>query len=239
MSMGDLFLLYKLHQVDWSIYQIRQKASKVGVYPQLMQKYKEIQTQATPVILKSQELEKKYLEITLKQQNLQERLKTIEKEIYTTGVTAREVETLQKEIKNIHHQTEENDLILLQILEDLPETQQKADEAKKPLLEIEKQIEEQKKLSLNLKESLQKEFEKLQALRPQIAQQVPSHLLNEYKLLLKKLDGIAMTEITPQKTCQMCGTHIAERLLEMCKNGKKVQCESCQRIFYFPPIDLK
>ena len=92
------------------------------------------------------------------------------------------------------------------------------------------------------REAIEAETERLGGLleqmdreRPSIASQLPAQLLATYDMLLRGRKGLAMAEARAG-LCGACHVRLRPQKYNEIRSGETIiQCDSCQRILYFPP----
>jgi predicted nucleic acid-binding Zn-ribbon protein len=232
MGSKELSTLYQLHLVDAAIADIRRRAASLDPGKELKQQLeilkKDWETQKKDHIQFKQELK----ELEDKQHHLSERLKKIDQEMYKPGVSAKDIEILQKEIQSIKTQQKENDSRMLELWEIIPKASLNETEAHQAAARIQKKLLEHQQKILAEKEHLEKEFKEKMHIRPQLALRVESELLKQYDAIKEKAGGIGMAIVKPDGSCSACGMGLSVRAIEYVNMDKIITCESCGRILF-------
>jgi predicted nucleic acid-binding Zn-ribbon protein len=227
--------MWKLHQLDSSILEIRNRAAALDAGKSIQSEIAKIEAEYKQVGGNAKALSAEQTDIELKQRSLGEKLVKIDKELYGGKVVnPREVEALQKEIGILKKQRSDLDGRLLELWEEVPPAKKAAEEIEARLNIKKKELEEYQKKVLEFKVKLEKEFKERSAMRPALAKEIPPAMLSRYELVRQKYGGVGMAEVLKGNTCSACGTLLPEKLVEGAREGKLVTCESCHRLLYAP-----
>ena len=84
-----------------------------------------------------------------------------------------------------------------------------------------------------MKGDLEREFARLNKLRPEAAKIVNPTLLARYENVRQRHAGVGMSEVTKKGACSGCGTNLPERTLQALREDKVGACEACHRLLYY------
>lgn len=235
MDRPDLAKLYKLHQVDAAIVEIRKRAAALDPGRELIARIAAITKDHEAKQAEAHRISAEVSDTELSQKALEDKIKKFDKELYGGSVVnPKEVEAIQKEIVFLKKQRSDLDEKLLGLWDLLP-TAQKAEEQSRELLDrANAALMLHQKEVMKVKTELESEFKKQNALLPELVKNVDSALLKQYNSIKERAGGIGMSEITPKGTCGKCGTVLPERVLVAVKEDKLTICESCHRILFSP-----
>lgn len=233
MASAELERLYKVFQIDVGIIEIKKRLVQLdpGANQKIIDQQKEL--------LKKKEIafhtlhgEVKDLELSNKQ--IEDKIKSIEKHLFDgTVVNVKEVDALESQKKSLRLQSEKNDEKLLSLWDELPPVEKAFEEAKVKIKQIETDFESWKVKAAASKSEMAVRYKKFQEQRPELVKTISASLFNRYESTAKSSNGIGMSLVTREHTCQECGSKIAERILLMLQDDQVATCEECRRILYF------
>src|SRR4051812_48895574 len=126
MASLELQRLWKLHQIDSALLEIRNRAASLDPGRAQAAEVKKLQAEmdASPGRILQGEL----TDFELQQKTLQDKIKKFEGQLYGGKVVnPREVEALQKEVSILKRQRDEFDERIIDLLDKLPEAKKKAE----------------------------------------------------------------------------------------------------------------
>jgi hypothetical protein len=225
--------LWKLHQVDAGILEIKKRAAALDPGRAVQAELDTLAKQEQEVGGHYRSLHTENLDLELTNKGIEDKLKRIDKELYGGKVVnSREVDTLEKEIASLKRQRDKNDDRLLELMDLLPPAKTAAEKVEAKIAERKKALAEAKKAALATKAQLEAEFARLTKLRPEAAKNVSPPLLARYDSIRQK-QGTGMAEVVKKRSCGGCGTMLPERTLVGAQEDKTVTCETCHRILYY------
>lgn len=234
MASADLLHLWKLHQIDASLVQIRAQASALDPGRAIMAKLEAAQKIADEKNAHAKSLSGELTDLELEQKTHDDKIKKFEKELYGGKVVnPREVANINKEIAQIKRQRGDSDVRLLELWELVPPAKAEAEEAQKAVDAVKSELQEFQKGVMTTKTKIEADYKKFSGERAAAAAQVPAGLLARYDAIRNRYGGIGMSRIQKNKTCGMCGTSLPTKVVEDVKEDKFVTCEDCHRILYF------
>jgi predicted nucleic acid-binding Zn-ribbon protein len=217
MSSSDLFELYRLHQVDHALLEMKQRAATLDGGKAILAEIRAYQAEHAEVL----EAPKK---IAAQIQVLTEKNEAI-------ALKVKEAAALEHEIALLKGQEEANTLEAMELIE----LQSPAQEAAKPyqrhLSTLAKAFEAKKNRDVEESKSLQVDFKAKSAERPGFEKIVKPSLLSQYDAIRQKYAGVGLAVVRGQ-SCGACGTILADRILLSLDNDKVIQCETCHRILF-------
>jgi uncharacterized protein len=232
MPSEELRRLHKLHLIDTALHEIRKRAAALDPGRKTASEIQILEKQLAEGPAKK--LHSEMIDLELKQKTYQEKIAKFEKDLYGGKViNPREVESIQKEITILKQQRGELDERILQIWDELPPEQEKADKIEKGIAQRKTLLAQEQKAAMQAKAQLEAEFKEKSAMRPQHAKEIAPTLLARYEGIRQK-HGTGMGEVDVKKrSCGACGTSLPTRVIEALKEDKVVTCESCHRILYY------
>ena len=232
MASPDLRRLWKLHQIDVAIQEIRNRAAHLDVGKHLAVELNALNDQLANSESKRLRTEQQDLELT--QKSVSDKIAKFESELYGGKiVNPREVEAYEKELGILRKQRVELDDRILAIMEALPSHQAAADKLDAAIAEKKKQLLDLQRKAMATKTQLEADFKTKTAQRPEVAKDQNPAILAKYEQIRKNHNGIGMAEVVHKKQCGACGTMLPVRTLQACLDDKTVTCETCHRILYF------
>jgi uncharacterized protein len=234
MASAELLQLYKLHQIDVGLLEVKKKASALEAGKRFQA---ELELLKADYDRKNNEFhrvhgEQKDLELNNKQ--IEDKIKSIDQQLFSGKVTnPKEVEAFESQKKALAKQSEANDEKILLMWDEVPKVQKIAEDAQKVVEEKTKQFEEWKQKAVAFKKQLETTQQELLGKRPALAQTIQPTLLARYDAIRTKQGGVGMAIVTKQTTCEECGSAVAEMHMDSLRNDRVVQCEGCQRILYW------
>lgn len=234
MASLDLQRLWKLAQIDAALLDVRNKAASLDPGKVLRSQVESLKAQDSDVGGHARAMQQEVVDLELQLKSINEKVKRIDKEIYGGKVvSSREIETLEKEKLSLAKQKDGIDERLLGIYEELPGVKAASE---KILVELEakrKELVEANKRALAQKGDLEREFARLNKLRPEAAKIVNPSLLAKYESIRNRQHGIGMVGISRKNACEGCGMNLPERTIQMLKDDKMATCEACHRLLYY------
>ena len=232
MASPDLRRLWKLHQIDVAIQEIRNRAAHLDVGKAASAEIAALTDQLAKSEYKI--LAAEQLDLELKQKSIADKIKKFESELYGGKiVNPREVEGYEKELGILRKQRVELDDRILEIMEAMPAQKSAADHIEKALGDKKKQLAEIQNKARLTKAQLEADFKTKTAQRPEVAKDQNPTILAKYEAIRKNHHGIGMAEVVKKIQCGACGTMLPVRTLQACLDDKTVTCETCHRILYF------
>jgi len=229
----QLRALWKLHQIDAAIVDIRHKASSMDPGRKIQAEIDRLTAVYEELGAKAKALNAELTDLETAQKGIEAKLKKIDADLYGGKVVnPREVEDLQHQIETLKKQRAKNDERILELWELAPPANKAADEAKTHIEAKRQELVEHQRKMLELKKTLEAEFKELNAKRPAAVQGVSAGLLARYDAIRQKHGGIGMTTVDRKGNCTMCGTLLPKKTVEAALEDKVVTCDECHRIVY-------
>jgi uncharacterized protein len=229
----ELQRLWKLHEIDAAIVEIRTRAAALDPGRKAQAELQALEAKHAEVGGKARGLSQELQDLELGQQGIADKLKRIERDMYGGKVTSpREVEALEKEIASLKRQRDANDERILELWETLPPAKEAAERLERQIEAKKAEVAEARKRAIEEKKRLEEEFARLTKLRPEATGGISPNLLARYDAIRQKHGGLGMAEVARGVHCGGCGTLLPERTLAGLKDDKSMTCESCHRILY-------
>ena len=232
MDSPSLQRLWRLHEIDSGLVDIRKRAAALDPGKLLMADLRALENQydATGVKALSSEL----TDLELKQKGLDEKIKKIDKDLYSGKIiNPREVEAFEKEKEMFRRQRGEFDARILELYELVPAATKAAEDVKKKLDAKRTELGDYQKRVVKEQERLKAEFARLSSMRPEATKAVDPGLLVRYDAIRSNQGGVGMSKVTKLSTCEMCGMKLPVKSIEIAKEGRVATCEACHRILYY------
>jgi uncharacterized protein len=233
MASAELERLNKLFQIDVGLIEIKKRLIQLD--PASNQKILDQHRQ----LLKSKEgafhvLHGELKDLELSNKQIEDKLKSIEKHLFDgTVVNVKEVDALEAQKKSLKDQSAKNDEKILELWDKLPPVEKEFEDAKSKVAKFESDFEAWKVKAAAAKQEMAVKYKKYQERRPELAKTISTALLNRYESTAKSSNGIGMSLVTRQHTCEECGSKIAERILLLLQEDQVATCEECRRILYY------
>ncbi|RYG47849.1 hypothetical protein EON79_06230 [bacterium] len=231
MASTDLMRLWRLHQIDAGLIEVRQRAAQLNSGKAQQEKLAQLEEAAEKHPYRVLHAEKTDLELANK--TVEDKIKKFEGQLYGgTVVSSREVATLEKEIESLKRQRDRSDERLLSMMDELPPLEASYKATNDKLEEAKRAVASARKAAVAMRTELETRYKDLNAERPTTAKLIPPALLAKYEGV-RKARGTGMAMVVNRQTCGGCGTALPERIREFAEAGKTVACETCQRILYY------
>lgn len=233
MSDEGLFLLYKLHQIDSTLHQLKSRAAALDTGQREAAMYKKIQAESKPVRERAKELADKMNELDNRRSQSKEKAANFETKLYSgTIISPREVEDLQEEVKMLHGLVEKLEGEISALKPEAVAAQSEADTSRKQMAKLKKTVEEKQEKAKVDHATMQAEYKRIQETRAAAEAKIAAGTLREYNAARKKTGNTGLALITDSQDCDSCGIDIPVKTLEMVRLGKVLHCESCGRILF-------
>lgn len=234
MSSPSLQRLWRLHEIDVALVEVRKRAAALDPGKAIQDQLKALEAELAQKGGRAKELSAEQTDLELKQKGIDEKIKKIDKELFGgTIVNAREVEAYEKEIEMLKRQRASMDERLLELFESTPPATAAANEIQKKIDAKKTELAEYQKRVIKEQERLKSEFTRIGGQRPAAAKDIEPGILARYEAIRQKHGGVGMSKITKIGTCEMCGMKLPVKSIEGVKDGRVVTCEACHRILYF------
>lgn len=233
MASPELRRLWALHEIDAEILDLRRQAARLGAGFEEAAKLKALEAKDADVGAKARALISEQVDTELKQKGLEDRIKKFDSQLFGGSVTsAREVESIQKEIQLLKRERDALDDRLLELMDEAPAAKKIADSLAAEIADAKRALSERRQQAMAEKGRIEAAYKVAVGKREAAKQQVTPALLNRYETILKRYDGVGMAEVIKKRQCGACGTQLPERTIRAALDGTVVTCESCHRILY-------
>lgn len=234
MSSPSLQRLWRLHEIDVALVEVRKRAAALDPGKAIQDQLKTLEAELAQKGGRAKELSAEQTDLELKQKGIDEKIKKIDKELFGGSiVNAREVEAYEKEIEMLKRQRASMDERLLELFESAPPATATANEIQKKIDAKKAELTDYQKRVVKEQERLKSEFTRIGGQRPAAAKDIEPGILARYDAIRQKHGGVGMSKITKIGTCEMCGMKLPVKSIEGVKDGRVVTCEACHRILYF------
>lgn len=231
--MPDLSGLYRLHEIDSELYDLRHEAAALDTGQQERAKIEQVAQENIGVSTQATELTREVKDRELQEKTFTARLSDLNKRMYDGSlISPKDISNAENELETLKELTEKNDERLMQLYEEVPPVLEAADEVKARVAELEQKVLSKKAEAVERHSEIKAEFDRLVAGRAAVAQEVEPDVMEKYNEVRKQTGGIGLAEITDVLTCSQCGMIVPERSLELIQGGRIHQCEGCHRILY-------
>jgi uncharacterized protein len=233
MASPELRRLWKLHQIDAALHEIRHRAAALDPGKKETATLQAEEARHAALEGEAKALHGEQLDLELKQRTAQDKAAKFEKELFGGKVVnPREVEAMQKEIATLKKQASSYDDRLLELMDLVPEAQAKVKALEPVIVKAKADLQARRKQALEEKTKLEEAFKANSAARPAAAKEIDAGLLAKYDAIRNKA-GTGMAQIQKGNFCEGCHSHLAERTVQSARDDKLVTCEQCHRILYY------
>jgi predicted nucleic acid-binding Zn-ribbon protein len=233
MSYPSLQRLWRLHEIDVALVEIRKRAAALDPGKALTNEINALESQLNSDGGSAKSLHAEQTDLELKQKGIDEKIKKIETDLFSGKiVNPREVEAYEKEIDMFKRQRSSMDERLMELFDLVPPATAVADGIKKRVDAKKAELADYQKRVVKEQERLKSEFARLNGLRPAATQDIEPGMLVRYEAIRQRHGGVGMSKITKISTCEMCGMKLPVKSIEGVKDGRLVTCEACHRILY-------
>lgn len=233
MSDEGLFRLYKLHQIDSKLHQLKSRASALDVGNKEAALYKKLAAETKPARENYDQLSKKLTELQNRKIESGQKADQFEEKAYSGKVISpRELEDLGAEIKMLRELVQKLESEIKELKPQVEAAEVEATTAKKKLSKLKKLVLEKQEQAKADHGALEQEYKTTKQLRAEREAKVDPSLLREYSNAIKKTGSTGLALITDDDRCEVCGIAVPSKAQEMTRLGKAVHCESCRRIYF-------
>jgi predicted nucleic acid-binding Zn-ribbon protein len=233
MAASDLHALFKLHQIDAAIVDIRRRAAALDPGREIMTAIRALEVERDAARAEAQALGS---ELAAKEQldrDLKAKLAKLDKQLFGGGVVnAKEAENMEKEMAHVREQMAGIEARMLELYESVPPAQKALEQVERRIAAKKLELTEHHRKVMQLKERLEAEFKQRVSERPLFAKSVSPGLLKQYEAIRERTGGVGMAEVDEKKSCGRCGMALPERTIANLKEDRLTTCESCHRILY-------
>ena len=233
MASNELQRLWKLHQIDAGLADVRARAAALSPGRELMAEVKRLEEQDETIGGAYRKLRAELTDLELAKRSAEDKVKATNEDLYSGRlVIAREAQDKQRELEMLTRQIEKAEHKIGQLRTQIIPAEKEANAITEQLTAKKKELVIAKKKALETRGELEARFAQLNELRPNAAKIVPPALLARYEVV-RKSHGTGMALITKKQTCEGCGMSLPEKTIITAKDDKLVTCQSCHRILYF------
>ena len=233
MTSDDLYKLYKLHQVDAKIVELKRKAAAFDPTKESKEKIEALKPAWDAAKKHLESLEADALDLELKFKTVFDRLTYQVNYLHGGKITnPREVELIEKDVENLRERAEKVDADRGALVEQIPVARAEFKTQDTEMEVLKKEYAIAYKKAVKERETLQADYAAAVKDREAKAKAVLPSLLAQYDAIRAKSNGIGMAEVVKDKNCGGCGTVLPARLIVASKESKLVTCESCHRILF-------
>ena len=233
----QMSLLRELQAIDSYIDRLRQELKQLDAGERIRAKLEQTRQHIEDIKRRYEESYAAAAEQERRLQELDERIRRAEAELYSGRVTnPRELQLMQQEIENAKKTREELDLQMLQLWETLENMKRDIDASERDLRQIERFYEARMEDYRQRKAALEGEIAFNEQEREKLAQQIDPEVRQRYQTLRERLGGIAVA-VVEQKACSVCHTLLTPYTLKRLETEDAlITCESCGRLLYDPNL---
>jgi len=233
----QMSLLRELQAIDSYIDRLRQELKQLDAGERIRAKLEQTRQHIEDIKRRYEESYAAAAEQERRLQELDERIRRAEAELYSGRVTnPRELQLMQQEIENAKKTREELDLQMLQLWETLENMKRDIDASERDLRQIERFYEAHMEDYRQRKAALEGEIAFNEQEREKLAQQIDPEVRQRYQTLRERLGGIAVA-VVEQKACSVCHTLLTPYTLKRLETEDAlITCESCGRLLYDPNL---
>jgi predicted nucleic acid-binding Zn-ribbon protein len=233
MTEDDLYELYKLHQVDARIVELKQTAADFDPTRPVRAKIDAIKPDFEAAKKNLEQLSASHTDLELKFKSLFDKLNNQINYLYSGKVVnAKESEALEKDIESLRDRADQAEQQRVAVAGEIPGARAKFEELNTKMDALKRELAVEYQKALKEKERLQSEYKELVEKRKAKASKVLPSLAAQYDAIRVKYNGIGMGVIVGGKSCGACGTILPTKSVLATQEGKLVTCEACHRILF-------
>ncbi|MCS7300814.1 MAG: hypothetical protein NZ556_04585 [Fimbriimonadales bacterium] len=233
----QMHLLRDLQALDSYIDRLRQQIAGLDSGERLRAAIERTRQRIEEVKRNYNEIHARATEQELRLQDLDERIRRAEADLYSGRVTnPRELQLMQHEIEQAKQMRDELEVEIMRIWERMETMKPDIDQAERDLLETERVYEAHVEDYRQRKAALEAEIEFHLKERAELAAQIDADALERYEKLRQRLGGVAVA-VVEQKACSVCHTLLTPYILQKLQHeAALIGCESCGRLLYDPEL---
>jgi len=230
-------LLRDLQALDHYIDRLRQEVAELDSGERIREKIERSRRRLEEVKARYQEIHATATDQELRLQDLGERIRRAEADLYSGRITnPRELQLLQHEIEQAKQSREAMEVEMLRIWERMETMKHDIDEAERDLQYAERVYQAHVEDYNQRKAALESEIAFHLGERADLAAQIDPDVLARYEQLRQRLGGTAVA-VVEQKACSVCHTLLTPYILKRLQNEDAlIACESCGRLLYDPML---
>ncbi|MFM9871877.1 MAG: zinc ribbon domain-containing protein [Fimbriimonadaceae bacterium] len=230
----QLYRLFKLHEIDEKLLQIKSKAENLDVGKRELAAIKKINTDYADDISRANEVKKLIAIERVKADQASEKIKKFSGQLYDGSVvSSKEVDNLRKEVEMLEDLGMQAELRIEELEFESGPLSQKIKKINAKLEELHTAI-DSKRIQAELDhKALKIAFKEVGEARAERENQVDSDVRKTYDSARKRTGTTGLSLVTLEGRCSACGLPVAERTQESIRLGKVQQCESCRRVLFF------
>jgi uncharacterized protein len=233
MTEDDLYELYKLHQVDAQIVELKQRAADFDPTRPVRAKIEAIKPDFESAKKLLDTLSADHTDLELKFKSLFDKLNNQINYLYSGKVVnAKESEALEKDIESLRDRADAAEQQRVDVAAQLPAARARFEDLNKKMEALKRELAVEYQKALKEKENLQNSYKELVEKRKARAGKVLPSLAAQYDAIRVKYNGIGMGLVVGEKSCGACGTILPTKSVLAAQAGKLVTCETCHRILF-------
>ncbi|MCC6403407.1 MAG: hypothetical protein IT207_05300 [Fimbriimonadaceae bacterium] len=232
MTEGGLFALYRLHQVDEAIQNLRSRAAALDTGSHELDEAKRLEALPEGPASLAHTLRAEQNRLETEQGTHVAKLQKLEAALLDGSVhSEKDRSAVADELASVKARIASEDDRLLELLEEIPI----ADAASKAHAETIESLKAQAASKLREAKARHSEikvdFDALVAKRAGLVSAVPDRLLKMYEPIRAK-KGVGMGMLTDESRCSMCGSAVPEKVRDAVRRDEVQTCEQCGRILF-------
>jgi len=144
----------------------------------------------------------------------------------------REHKAAQREIETIRKATQDREEELLGLMDTIEQGRKTVKEHEEEFVSLQSHLEQEEKEARKQLDAVKKKIDKARTGREDIVKQISSPVVSLYERIQKRL-GMALVEVQDDH-CTGCNMQVEpQRLIELRKGTRLIQCPLCNRILFF------
>lgn len=235
MTREDFELLYQLQEADSGIDARRELLAGVDDGSDLQQRIDETRAELEELeeTLRTQQSRQRKLELDLAGVE-EEKQEKSDRAYGGTVSDPKQLSALEKKIEELTRNAERHEDMILELLEEIDETEAAVEEQRETLEALEAEHERVVDNYEQVTTKARNEIEQLQERREELAAEIDAKLLEEYEQLRERHDGVAVA-VLEDHTCSVCNVAVPRAREPLLERGDNiVKCENCRRILVLP-----
>lgn len=232
MGENGLYALYRLHQVDSALLDMKRRAAALDGGKALKEAMDRFKAENAKTLEEVSNLETRIKGLEDRVQLNNEKIKQLDKTLYGGSVVnTKEAAGYEAEIKQLKTAVANAESELLQCMEELPAAQVAAGPVAEKVQQYLLAIKKKNAQDVAEGASLQASYKEQSAERAKRAAEVPKPLLAQYEAIRTKYLGVGIS-VLKGGTCGACGTNLPTKVVQSLDSDRLVTCESCHRILF-------
>lgn len=229
----ELRKLGAVQKVDAAIVELKRRFAAIDPGGKVSALRNETETTATQSKGHLSSLRGELADLELEQKKLEQKVESEQKRLYSGGIyNAKDADAIEREVKNLKERIGKIDERILQLWEEIPPAEERAEREHSELEKAEGALSEYQQKYTKLKAEYESKLSSLFEKRRQALVGCDEELLSKYEAVRQKKGGIGLSSVADGQ-CAICRSSIPKIQFESVVAGKALEtCEACGRYLY-------